>query len=764
MPRYHLFKRCLISFALTLLILTPFFAYYYAWAGDAIAHDISLKSVMTVVAVGKTDKSLGYDVMLDVRRSGMTLDPTTVLASSINSEGWVVKDGHLFTNELDMPFSFACDIPSLYELAFITSYHSPLVAISLIDQTIEQDLFTTAVYKKPLFITGSSFITNSEHHLPLGVFIIAFLIVMAVIILLYAFRKRKILFLYYWITAILFLITVILLGQLTPGYGFLILFSASSMLLSPCWSRWPMVRRCKRGFPLVGIILLVLYTSFALYANPLFFERVTATITLRTVSYFWVLTIITAPLSIALVAGFDWVRRYSQKWFVTQPRTTRQVIITRLCCMATLIVPLITVATGFYPINATYDGDLYWARALGTKPMGEPFGYILLLKGLASLLPDQFLYAIMQIVLFSLAVSGILTLLYRRGLPRWMVSALALLCAFTPTNYMHMTLMSTNPMNAILLLYGMYFLLCLMEDPNRVVRQWNWLLGSGLIYLLLCYVRRNTAPGLIIFLVVICVYAWQYRGIVRKRLLAFMLVIVICATGFLIFQSAVLKNTVSSNEKTIGRLLMKPVIAAQVSGCDLPQSTLNVINDILPIYYQKDVYNPYDSDSITFSKHANWKARSVADLAGVFMDTLIRYPTAVIKDFLDQSENVWCVFQNRYNDNKRYSISSLTHTDVTKVAIAYAELFSENPVTDSILWRGGLYIILFLAYALTLLVERHGRLLLALLPTLAIACFTFPAIAFTYYQYVWFFPLVISFFLLATLFHVGEPLSTARKG
>lgn len=780
MKRSAHFRRIAVALLTSLLVVLPFAGYYASWAGIAL-HPKEQERV-TIVA---KDTQMGTQLKLEVRRGGVKLDPQRFLGKAVISEGWYVDaEGWMRTDELKRPLTFDVQIPNNDEFYFGSELLSPRVTIECEHGNRVEDLFNGCHHHiQYLKVSGNALHPSANGEISIKIVLIGCMVVTLLFVVLYGWLQIPLSLLVYGVTLLGMVATALLLRQFSAGYSLLLAASAgAAALVYACRKLRESLWAFTKGWPMVGMICLYLYSAFALYGNPLFLQMPVVTITLRTVTLFWMLTVITAPLLSLLVAAIALARHQTLLVQTSmQPRTSRELTVTRILCMLCMLVPFGLAALGMYPSLMTMDGTVYWSRGLGLEPMGQPFGYSILMKGLGFFSSNPVIYTVFQMLVFTAAASHILCTLYRRGASRWMVCLIAFATAIWPSGYTNAALLSTNPLMAIMMLYGIALVSELGEDPNRSVTKKSWLVGIVACGVAMGQIRRNSMPALLVLLAVLGYLAWKHRGQVAKRLAVVILCIAVLTGGLNGYGDRVLEEAgaVEHNAGTINRFLFKPIAAAYVNGCEMPEETLEVINRVYGEQWIKIAYDPHDSDAIVwYSEHNNLDAETLPTYLRIFMDTLVRYPAAVIKDLLDQSELAWSVFACPLNENVRYCrdiqltaemrekvdtwlkpvdhplpqtgklLNQLTHD--------FADAVGNVPLLDSLTYRAGAYIILFLALVLVMLQKRRGVVLLSMLPVLPFAATTFLAASFPIYQYFWFFPLNVSFFALLCIWDAKE--------
>lgn len=769
-------RRLAIALLCSVLTVVPLAGYYASWAGNALGGKAEERVIIAAERVNEL--AVGQRLQLQVRYGGVPVDAQAFLEQAVEKEGWYVSEsGMLYTDLLQHPLSFDVSFPNVYEFFFLSYGDSPCVSVRCGHESVREDLYSGTVFHTQYRMIEC----NALHPQPdaavrpwlLAGTVLAAALVLAV---LHGWLRIPLAVLTYALTMAGLTAMAVLLRQLSIGYTALLAASIAAALgLYYCGRLRRSLCAFTRGLPLAGLIALCGYASFALFGNRLFLQMPVVTVTIRTVSLFWLLTIAASPLWCLLVAALALAPSCTAKQTQRMSRTPAQLRYTRVLCMMCVLVPLGIATIGFYPCATTYDGTLYWNRGVGTELMGEPFGYCMLLRALACITTNPVIYTAFQSLVFALAVSGIASILYGRGAPRWAVCLLSAGAAVLPANMLQCMLLSTNPMIAALLLYALYFLVRLLDEPEPCAKSWAWLLGAFGCCVLMGHVRRNALPTLAAFLLVIGWTAWKHRKAgVWKRLAALALCIVLSSQAITAAGDRVIDNEAfeAITSKTVPCLLFKPVASAYANDCALPQETLEVIERAYGLQWTDMTYDPHDSDLLMHGEHYNLQVEPTSTYVKLFLDTFMRYPAVVVKDLLDHSELAWCVFACPLNRNLRYHIGvHRSHSAdawlpvhpwpqlgaaISDAVVKAADTIASVPLLDSLCYRAGASVILFLALVLVLLKQRRASRLLPMLPVLGLALTTFPAASFPVYQYFWFFPLTVSFFALLCIWDTNE--------
>lgn len=773
------FKRWSLAALCAMLLVIPFYGYYVDWAELALQK--SKKETVVMTAVDPSGTAKGTALHVEVRRGGVKMDPQRFLEESSAQGEWYAEDGRLHVDSLETPLFLQLSYPNTYEFYFDSFLDSPSVKIEC-----EHDSSVHNLYHENYYYHQYKVVQGNEKHQALGVSLsqrlsesIALIAFLLLTVLICRF-KVNFAWIGYWFTWIGMVVTAVLLKQQQTGYVLLLLLSAVAMAtLQKNASCKQTAAALSRGWTLAGMIFLCLYTSFAVYGNRLFLELPTIRLTARTISMFWMLTAITAPMLYLLVSALILGhQKVLEKQRVTLDPPQRRVAYIRLLCAVLMLVPFCVVLIGFYPCVTSSDGTGYWNRALGISAIGQPFGYTMVVKAMASISPNPLIYAVVQISLFIFALSGILALLYKRGLPGWMAMAIALLTALIPSNYMNVILLSTNAFIAVLLVYALYLLAQLADDPLTCTRRASWFVQTAMVGLVLGYTRRNAMPSLLALLAVIAYFAWKYRRQIGKKLAALLVVTVLLSGLVSGIEKDMLEeaNAENSNTGSIARFLFKPVMAAYVNGAALPEETMATVEKVMDEQWLEMYYDPHNSDPLTMSPRYMPHSVSTSEYLHMFLDTFMRYPAAVAKDLIDQSELAWCVFECPTNWNLRYRadvdsfllpeeswVPSSPCPQITQAvrhaALGVAEAAASVPVLDSLFYRAGIYVILLIIQVGALLAKRRWSMLLLALPALALEATTFVAASFPFLEYHWFWILSVPLFMLICMFVDETPKS-----
>jgi hypothetical protein len=227
--------------------------------------------------------------------------------------------------------------------------------------------------------------------------------------------------------------------------------------------------------------------------------------------------------------------------------------------------------------------------------------------------------------------------------------------------------------------------------------------------------------------------------------------------------------------------LILPFTTAVKYDLPLSEETVEYLEKILPLEEFEKRYSPYNGDIFGWSiPLPDTSEITTGEAMNHYLKFLFERPDVVIKDRLDGVNLVWDVFSHPGVNHDRYALGiwgpahlsdyaeqfpnvffpdRQTGDDVYSVGDGCARFFDKYYVTafngtsiiNSLLWRNGIYVILVLLCIVVALKEKKYRVIISILPAIAILMTLILVISWQIYQYVYFFPLctmIVSLYLL----------------
>jgi len=445
----------------------------------------------------------------------------------------------------------------------------------------------------------------------------------------------------------------------------------------------------------------------------------------------------------------------------------------------------VLVSFAFYPAFTTHDGSAFhWPQALGLTQIenDHPAFYTLIIRLITQLSSNIHFYVVVQMFMFSILIASFLSFLHSKGADKRLIYIIALVLALLPNNYMTLMLVSKNPMHTISLVWVLYLLIRLVDDPVKFSRNWLLLLQLPVAVCFVHLVRHNGFPATIAVAIAIVWFTWRHHKFVKYRLvLSFVsaVVFIFIAIPPIYKYFDVYDNPLTPSSVTWP--LVSPIASAISSGLPIPGEIYGIMDDAIArdeLYQWASRYNRFNSDRIIWGwpRPDFTEVSQVAIFRDIYLRLLVEYPGVVILDRLDGMESLWNIFQSRAHGslNRRYTLG-IFHSMPNEIRPQHLQgvestgwMFRENFLTpiprglvaftsrysifDMFIWRSGIYIVVLFWIFLFVLHKKHYRSLFVILPTFSVALTLVPVLGWQIYQYTWFIAISTMLFAVYVLF------------
>lgn len=432
----------------------------------------------------------------------------------------------------------------------------------------------------------------------------------------------------------------------------------------------------------------------------------------------------------------------------------------------------------FRPGNMTSDSVSICEEALGGMiSTHHSVLYTILIRGLISIVPSTMWVLTVQVIVSAWIMSSVVILL-RSKVKSWRVLIIiTLLIALIPSNYMLITTMWKDIPFTLALVVLTIYLYKLSRNANKFFeKKYNYVV---LIVSLFCVneLRHNgvLAFGIVILFFVISIFKD------KRNACRYFTLILFSVGSISVFHGPIYRAL----DVQISARTSKPFITMFAAlgsvvnkGGNLSENTTEILYKIMPYEQWCQYYDPFNIDSyrwnpeIETNMDVSWIDTKTA--FSCYLDGLIRYPDIVIKDRLDGSDLVWDMTQPKESFNSRYAIGIWLPDDVrpelfgveytdkesmayipdyatTKFWGGFAELVSDNEVTDSIFYRSGVYLILLLILLAFNFFRGNKAILVAAIPILSNTVSLMLLLAHQSYRYVWYIPICTGVLFVLTV-------------
>lgn len=528
----------------------------------------------------------------------------------------------------------------------------------------------------------------------------------------------------------------------------------------PCWVKF--------FLRLVGI-----YYSFALIGNDLFMQGKRMNINYITLFLFALFTIALYPSMYAVMLFFEWLVK---KIRTLKPEEERKkIFLAGVICGGITGLSLFCGAYGFYPAAMGHDSVSHWTQALGYYPItGEhPIAFVILIRFLAGIYNNPFVFVMFQIIFFSLVVGSFFSYLREKGIPLLFLMPFAAVLGCFPNNYTEVAFFSKNPLFSIINLWIIILLVKLFEHPEKcesVIFRKKILISFVALYL----IRHNNIPAFIAGIAALVYLTIKCYKVVKMHLIdtavsAIILIALIIGPVY-----AAVEQPGKGSYLTLSYMLNNGISAALESALandiDLPEETLEVMDRVLPLGMWEERFEPHNYDVFVWTKpRPDYTAINGSEYIKAYGRLFISAPDIVIKSWLDLNESLWNISMAKTSYNIRFTygipadmpqellpgkIQGLDEpykTATTSYALGVANWTASIKILDILIWRSGIYIVLLLCFIVFLAVNRHFNWIWIILPT----CMTIGTyvvfLGWQIYSYTYFIGIGVVFFVIMTL-------------
>lgn len=568
----------------------------------------------------------------------------------------------------------------------------------------------------------------------------------------------------------------------------IILFAA---LLALAISKFPHIYRdskMKVFFTVKAKILFCLldiYAAFALIGHNAFLKNVTFDFTAVGISAYCLCLLILYPLLILLTYGLIKIRSLLKRNASSVSSSGLKVQVT---CFLFMAIPLLCISMGYYPASMTPDGVWQWCLVEGVYPIdnSHPAIHTLFLKACSLIAMTPYMVVIVHILLFSLLWSCIFKYLYLKGkLKETSIYLIAFVTVLLPNNYMMLFLVSKNTLYSLVVLCTTYLFVRLYTDEKFLNLGTVIFFGIDLAFLYL--VRHNGFIGTIMACILLAGLA--ITKLIQKKQIYCLKVCLIIAVMF--GSIAIIKGPVYSHfgvtQNSSSTYASGPLTQAvgiyYLADKEIPVEVKDTVDRIGTKEQWIKYYNPYDGDKLGWSELRDAiGATDKKEMFKLYITLLKEDPLLVIKARLNAIDILWNIVEPTKNyvqygaQNGKFNVgvypNHISYVEalpdllreeykqengsyakpnmITRFCGRLTKVSYQNSICNSILWRNGIYVVLFLWLFIINWLEKNKKVLVAGLVPLATLGSLALAASWQIYQYYWFFPICVLFLALVT--------------
>lgn len=520
------------------------------------------------------------------------------------------------------------------------------------------------------------------------------------------------------------------------------------------------------------LLIIIIYSTFALVGHSLFLSGTLFEIDLINLASFLLYLVI---ISLHILVGIYLLHKYANKPTTKILPNRRKYRLFRVISGIIIFVLLMILTLPFYPGNITSDGVDIWAQAKGITKLYDhhPVLYTLIIRLLNQVWDSPYNMVVLNSLFFAFVVSGILTLIYKKGYNVKFLIILSIIVSILPNTYMMMSLISKNILFTNIMLWLTYLIMRIFDEKEAFFKNLVNITAFILCNVLLNLIRHNGFIVLFItgiFLLYCTIRYWGKIKVIPILVFTFLLLSNSLAKH-IIYTSFDVERSVISSRGMNGPLL-SPLGAALKYEKELPSETIKMLEKIAPIQQWKKYYNPYLRDTFSFSDPIpQYQKVTTKDAFKIYLSTLWQYPDIVIKDRLDNANLVWNILQpkNVYNDRFAVGIwpmkgateenmpqllqaekklpngSYYKENNISKLLVRAASSSFKIEAVDIFIWRNGIYLVITFVLCVYLIQSNNKKYIFIFAPALAVVFSYILAIGWQIYQYLWFYPLITLF-------------------
>ena len=396
----------------------------------------------------------------------------------------------------------------------------------------------------------------------------------------------------------------------------------------------------------------------------------------------------------------------------------------------------------FYPGGYPADAGRVLQQALGLWPLmdANPFLNALMMRLLLTICRRAWFITLMQALGYAAITAWFMTEMTRDGLPKAAGFVLGAVFLLLPNQ-------AVNSIDAVKDTPFTYSLLCavlllwrLARDEKKP-RSIGWVFGmAASLFGIACFRHNGVVPvGALCAVLVILGAVMLIRRLHRIQARRLIAAGVLGAVLFTVWRGPVMRASVEIQPDSISTFtaLQQGIAACIANDLPLSDETTAMMESIMPLEDWKTYYDPWAGPDSYLERGDEGAAMerehiTTGQMMSGYLDALRRHPTAVIKDRLNATDILWDAAQPAQSFNARYfqGVSDLIPEDVlawpspdsllTRAALLLYNIYQPNVLNaswhglaDILLWRTGLYLVLFV---LLMLYWIHRRLPQLILP------------------------------------------------
>lgn len=429
----------------------------------------------------------------------------------------------------------------------------------------------------------------------------------------------------------------------------------------------------------------------------------------------------------------------------------------------------------FYPGSIAPDAVWQWEQCKGVAAYGleNPLAHTLWMKLILYFTNSLFVMTTIQIIIISLIYSYLFYWILGNIKNQKIIYFIAFLFALNPPNWLAaITIVRDTLFTACLVL----LLFCFYRIVNEKNKFFN--LSRSMLFIISFSItilfRRN---AILVFYIGVIFFIYY---IIKSKLVYGILPLLVVITNVLAFNEVIpklmdidAKNTSATQYSSI----LSGLGAVAASGVTMDKKTYDMLTSQVSYSWWQDNYNKYNIDIYSFeSENAGLSNKiegySGSEVVGAYIRNLFQYPDIIIKARLDGMDILWdCIqpedsFNSRFADGIWYGERDYTNSvgympnhgntylkdsKIAKIIRENVWKINECKLLDSIIWRGGLYFILFFILIFDWIVEKNKRVISVLIPFLSYTLSWILMLNHQSFRYIYYVSICVLFMTMFTI-------------
>ena len=459
-----------------------------------------------------------------------------------------------------------------------------------------------------------------------------------------------------------------------------------------------------------------------------------------------------------------------------------------LILFGVLSVCQLFILLSFWPGGFPTDSLVQLNQAVLGAPLNDwhPVLHTLLFRLTYMIVPNPGVIVLMQMEAFALLCTMILMIGYDHGISLKKLCFFGMLFLLLPNQAISGIGAVKDYPYMLALLWGNYLLFRLMQ--NLEVCKKPWYIISFTLDLFFIYGLRHNGIMPVLFMVVLSiVITIKYRKNVQQYLI---LAVLIAVISIPVYKGSVFDMLeVTENEVSPYTTMFCAVGSCVNKNLPLSEEATAILEDIMPLEEWANYYSRFQGHD-QYMEHHDWAPLNLSDVTvkeafSVYLEALFKYPDVLIKDRVDGMDIMWDIVQPRDSFNlkaldfiqnfefteKIFEIDKLQqHSDANYyndswIATMYRHtIYPANAfLVDSIFWRTGGYIILFMV--LLIFWFEHGlqRMLWTAMPMLGNIAGSVLLLYHQSFRYVYFIQVITMALLFLTICICREKCNVGLK-